>query len=74
MAVVRVKLPPDIDELGSVVPCWRVQNIGKRRRLGFCITSGFVPVCLRIAKVYVRHVSDAEPWEKGTNRWLSARR
>jgi hypothetical protein len=74
MAVVWVKLSPDIDELARVVPCWRVQNAGKRRCLGFCITSGFVPVCLWIAKVYGRHVSGAKPREKETYRWLSARR
>jgi hypothetical protein len=73
MAIVRVKLPPDIDELSRVVS-WRVQNVGKCSCLGFCITSGFIPVCFRIAKVYGCHVSDAELWEKGTNRWLSARR
>jgi hypothetical protein len=66
-----VKLPPNIDELARVV---RVQNVGKRRCLGFCITSSFVPVCLRIAKVYGRHVSGAKTWEKKTYRWLSARR
>ena len=71
MAVVRVKLPPNIDEFARVV---RVQNAGKRCCLGFCITSGFVPVCFRIAKVYRRHVSDAKIWEKETYRWLSARR
>ena len=63
MAVVRVNLSPYIDEIARV-DRWRVHGVGKCCCLGFCILSGFVPVGLRIAKVYGRHVSDAEPWEK----------
>lgn len=48
MVVVRVKLSPDVDKLADVIFGW-VQNVCKRLCLGFCITGGFVPVCLRIA-------------------------
>ena len=75
MAVFRVKLSPDIDELARVrVAPWWVQNLGKRRCLGFCVASGFVPVWLRIAKVYASCEWCGKPCEKRTNRWPSERR
>jgi len=54
MAVCGVKLSPDIDKPAHVVPWW-VQNVRKRGCLSFCITSGFVPVCLWITEVYGCH-------------------
>jgi hypothetical protein len=55
MVVVWVKLSPDIDKRARVTLRW-VQNVGKRRRLGFCVTCSFVPVCFWIAQVYGRHI------------------
>jgi hypothetical protein len=68
--IVWVKLSPDIDELARVLVSWWVQDPGKRRCLGFCITGSFVPVCLRIAKIYGRLMNGSEPWKRReeTNR------
>jgi hypothetical protein len=76
MVIVRVKLSPNINELARVLVARWVQDLGKRRCLGFCITGSFVLVCLRIAKVHGRLMNGSEPWKRRdeTNQWLSVRR
>ena len=68
--IVQVELSPIIDKLARVLVARWVQNLGKRRCLGFCITGSFVPVCLRIAKIYGCLMSGSEPWKRReeTNR------